>query len=64
MTIRRQTDKRGRRKFTVVARGIRRDDPDISRIVKAALDHYRATADQSTHKAIKRSSSSTDGETS
>lgn len=29
--------------FRVIARGVRRAEPDYSRLVRAALDHYLAT---------------------
>ena len=40
-----RSTKRGTRSFQIVARGDRRDDPDISRLMRAALDHYRSLSD-------------------
>lgn len=37
-----RTRKSGARNFTISARGVHRGEPDISRLMKAALDHYRA----------------------
>lgn len=47
--------------FRVVARGVRRAEPDYSRLVQAALDHYLAVtrAEQA-----ERPSSSTEGNAS
>jgi hypothetical protein len=51
---------RGARDFKIVARGVRRDEPNIQRLVKAALDHYRRQSEQPTPPAARRLSTSND----
>ena len=47
---------RGARDFKIVAR----DEPNIQRLVKAALDHYRRQSEQPTPPAARRLSTSND----